>query len=608
MERNKRKFKIGFIKNVKDAIHGYIGFTPLEVFIIDSPIFQRLRNISQVPFGSMVYPSHSVKRFEHSIGTMHLAGRFIEVAFLNSEEKTKKDFLKEFIVNMKAAISDDPDKYNLLNFLKESSIAPAIDSDDIEPLFENKDFLDSLKNIIIQLTRIMGLLHDIGHLPFSHLGEEIIEVVIKNNKIMKEEEKEEIITKISPLYSSINKEDKAIYPIHELNSYHIATKLLREYVDIEPNDLTLELKFYICLLKKSMNKKEIEIYKAFKALLGIIDNDIDADRADYFLRDGTTSGIGVGSYDLERLVNSMLLVKTAGLRDFIVRPNTAAVSAVETFITERSKLHRWLYFHPIIILFETCFIKLLELIVNKYKYLNILEPFYTPESYQVIPSFIHPESDIITRIKNQYLTINKKPAEEINGTDKLFLTLYNVLYFKHKACRPIWQKQGDYYINFHARIVDIANRERKVEVGSEDIYKFFRNLAENLDKSKELQDILEKKIGGKYFVMVTSKRFKSLKTKPTDTGEHMQYVIVGKEFLSDAQKCIGIDEYPPIKAIEESWYKEIPINIFIVTKDGTRISRNDRDKLRKEIEEYFVDTANKTLFSLTTLIEFSRRK
>ncbi|MDA8215446.1 MAG: HD domain-containing protein [Nitrospiraceae bacterium] len=609
----KFKFEITFIKNVKDAIHGYISLTSLEVFIVDSPIFQRLRGISQVPFGFMVYPSHSVKRFEHSIGTMHLAGRFIETVLRNTDIDTKIAYFKEFIEDIKKTVlNTGVGKNDILNFLQESAIAIAFDSNDIESLIrDNKEFSESLKNVAIQLTRIMGLLHDIGHPPFSHLGEEIIESIINE---IDDEDKGTFIEKIAPLYSLIknsypteinNKTQLPKIPIHELNTFHIASTLLKEYavknLSNDSNKLK-ELIFYLCLFKKAINKLEKQNYRAFRTLLGIIDNDIDVDRADYFLRDGITSGIGFGSYDLERLVNSMVLVKTND--DFIIRPNTSAVSAVETFITERSKLHRWLYFHPLVILFETCFLNLLKLIVKEYKDYKILELFYTPISYDVIPlSFIHPEADVITRIKNHYLTIREKSTQE--PKDKFFLTLYDVIFFKSKSCRPLWQKQGDYYINFHAKIIAIA-RERKMqkskfEVIDKHIHEYFRDSAKNLDRRKKAIEILEGILDSKYRVMIASKRFKSIKTMPTDaTGAPDQYVIVGKDF-----QLIGIDEYPAIRAIEETWYKEIPIHIFIISNDGSEIVRKQRDEIRKKIEEFFLDNSNRSDFSFEKLKNFN---
>lgn len=265
--KHEEKFKIRHDKNVKDVIHGYIGLTPLEVFIIDSPLFQKLRGISQVPFGYMVYPSHSVKRFEHSIGTMHLVARVIETVLYQADDEIKKEYLKNFVKDMKVALNDVEDKDDILNFLQNSVMGLAFDgSQDIESLLDNKEFSEVLKNIVIQLTRIMGLLHDIGHLPFSHLGEEIIEVIM--NEII--DGKEELIKKIVPLYTSLKESyPKEINsetglperPIHELNTYYIATTLLREYADKNPpddNNKLKELKFYLGLLRKAINKPEIK--------------------------------------------------------------------------------------------------------------------------------------------------------------------------------------------------------------------------------------------------------------------------------------------------------------------------------------------------------------
>ncbi len=66
---------------IKDDTHGTLEFDAFEKRIIDHPSFQRLRRIKQMAFAYLVYPAAHHTRFEHSLGTAHLAGlmaRFLE--------------------------------------------------------------------------------------------------------------------------------------------------------------------------------------------------------------------------------------------------------------------------------------------------------------------------------------------------------------------------------------------------------------------------------------------------------------------------------------------------------------------------------------------------
>lgn len=66
------------MKSVRDPIHGYINFTEDFVGLIDLPEMQRLRNIKQLGFSYLVFPSATHTRFEHSLGTFYLAEKFHE--------------------------------------------------------------------------------------------------------------------------------------------------------------------------------------------------------------------------------------------------------------------------------------------------------------------------------------------------------------------------------------------------------------------------------------------------------------------------------------------------------------------------------------------------
>ena len=105
-----------YVAEIRDPIHGYIKITEEERELIDSVYVQRLRRIHQLAGAYLVYPGGVHSRFEHVIGTMHVAG------------------LVGQSVAEKAGLSDDD----------------------------------------IQELRIAGLLHDVGHGPFSHLFEEVL--------------------------------------------------------------------------------------------------------------------------------------------------------------------------------------------------------------------------------------------------------------------------------------------------------------------------------------------------------------------------------------------------------------------------------------------------
>jgi len=105
---------------IKDPLHGYIKVYPHEKCVIDSPAFQRLRRIKQLPAAQYVYPGAVHTRFSHSLGVMHVAGEFAE--FVYSRLDIEKSELERLVMT----------------------------------------------------ARLIGLLHDIGHGPFSHTFEDYI--------------------------------------------------------------------------------------------------------------------------------------------------------------------------------------------------------------------------------------------------------------------------------------------------------------------------------------------------------------------------------------------------------------------------------------------------
>ncbi|XP_041859789.1 deoxynucleoside triphosphate triphosphohydrolase SAMHD1 [Melanotaenia boesemani] len=101
-------------KVFNDPIHGHVELHPLLIKIIDTPQFQRLRNIKQLGGTYLVFPGASHNRFEHSIGVGYLAGQLVQA--LNERQP--------------------------------------------ELLISRRDIL---------CVQIAGLCHDLGHGPFSHM-------------------------------------------------------------------------------------------------------------------------------------------------------------------------------------------------------------------------------------------------------------------------------------------------------------------------------------------------------------------------------------------------------------------------------------------------------
>ncbi len=77
-------------KLVRDPIHGYIELDDLMLSIVDTPQVQRLRRVKQLGFSNLVYPGANHTRFEHSLGTMHLA----ELSVSELEDESLRDEMK----------------------------------------------------------------------------------------------------------------------------------------------------------------------------------------------------------------------------------------------------------------------------------------------------------------------------------------------------------------------------------------------------------------------------------------------------------------------------------------------------------------------------------
>lgn len=222
--------------DIIDPIHDFIRVYDHELSIIDNPIFQRLRRIRQLSGAHLTYPAAQHTRFEHSLGVMHIASQA-------GHTLNEKEFLK----------SDD-----------------------------------------IGILRLAGLLHDIGHGPFSHLFEE----VIQEKKISHEDFGKEIILK-------------------------------SEIGDI--------------LTKNGFDKKLVTKIafgdSKFQYLNEIVSGALSADMMDYLLRDGYFTGAEHAKIDHKRITQSLDVHKKK------LALERSALYSFESMMHSRYQMFKAVYFH-----------------------------------------------------------------------------------------------------------------------------------------------------------------------------------------------------------------------------------------------------------------------
>jgi len=239
--------------DIIDPIHDFVRVYDNELKIIDTPIFQRLRRIRQLSGAHLIYPGAQHTRFEHSLGVMHIAS----MAGQALAEKGVVSF------------------------------------DDIQNL------------------RLAGLLHDIGHGPFSHLFEEIFE---EKRKISHEDLGRDIIlkTEIGDIISKNGFDKKLV------------TKLAF-------GDSKLQF----------MNE--------------IISGALSADMMDYLLRDGYFTGAEHAKIDHHRLTHSLDVYKNKLALD------KSSLVNFETMMISRYQMFKAVYFHKTVRAGEVMLLEAMDL-------------------------------------------------------------------------------------------------------------------------------------------------------------------------------------------------------------------------------------------------------
>jgi len=292
-------------KYIRDPIHIYIPISRLEELIIDSEIFQRLRRIYQLQVAYSVYPGATHTRFIHSLGVMHLAGKFA-LALLRMTHAFSGQEAPELTKGVKFDV----------------------------PSFEELgiDNASVLLSLLIA-ARLGGLIHDIGHMPFSHAFDEAI--IAESEKIQK-----------VGIHS------------HEDTGYYIYKNYLRDFIrkfardNYEKmginTDILLEAVDAIMAPRREIRSDSNE-RKMYYVLRHIVKEFLyPADIIDFCLRDSYFTGaIEYGKIDVDRLFMFSIILKREAnsSTNLMIGLMRKALGALRAYLYSRMWLFNNVYFH-----------------------------------------------------------------------------------------------------------------------------------------------------------------------------------------------------------------------------------------------------------------------
>lgn len=231
---------------IRDPIWSNIWIEPPALELIDASAFQRLRRVKQLGLAYLVYPGAVHTRFDHALGVYHLTGRALR------------------LLEEQGQIGDEGQR---------------------DP----------------SLLRLAGLLHDIGHYPFSHTMEELETGLVPDDheqlagKFLADPQ---IAAALAPLGQSTAQE------IHEL---------IRGRSD--------------------------------SPLQGLVSGSLDLDKIEYLTRDAHFCGVPYGEVDVDRLLDSLRLLDDPETGRREVGVAVRGIAALESLLFAKYQMFRNVYWH-----------------------------------------------------------------------------------------------------------------------------------------------------------------------------------------------------------------------------------------------------------------------
>lgn len=454
-------------KLVKDNVHEYIYIDESYFAIIDTAAFQRLKNVKQTSYMSL-FPSSTHDRFTHSLGTYNLGKQVITELWKNIDGKLELPFSNE------------------------------------------------IKDEITFTFGLACLLHDVGHSPFSHTGENFYKIkkinadmpnynffvrYIEENKLDKfccldgmlinelcefyhagdaGKTENRVIKGFLRDYKKVLKGDSA--KPHEKVSALISLKELKTQIKtlaakVERTDSSGEhgvafnadlfVRCIIGAVYSTVNPdSEQKKFSFFNAVISLLNsNIIDVDKLDYILRDNYMTGYKSIGIDTERLIKSFTVFLEEN-KWYRLAYKKNALSVIENVILANDSGRRWVQNHPIILydtyITQRCVSEAFQILQEFEKDgENLFEKFFSVDALtekgiewgNSERIFLASDLDVIALLKKAYVISKQR---DMKDKAEIFHE-----YFDRGARRhPLWKSEMEFKVCFNKDLMNTDEQER----------------------------------------------------------------------------------------------------------------------------------------------------
>ena len=294
---------------VRDAVHGYIPYSNLEKRLMSNPLFQRLQYVSQNGLAYMTYPSNRTSRFAHCLGTMHVGTEMLRCAI--SASRYGKAFLTASKRELGSVTTERFESHNVERALRDIKAWLKKNPD---PFYQSLGLTPEQiwPIVLVQSLRLACIVHDLGHPPFSHTLEPVLDYHWGGGQCAHQSRQGESYDRaFSFLQEQTPARSVGSPAFHESCGAVLADQIFADVFRQEVERkffkacLSIATGIVVTVFGNPLAREDMLL----AALHEIVSGVVDADRTDYVLRDGVAFGLEAVNYDLLRIVGNMLVGK-----------------------------------------------------------------------------------------------------------------------------------------------------------------------------------------------------------------------------------------------------------------------------------------------------------